>query len=438
MFGKKIGFLFFFAIVVKFILAWIIPVFGDESYYWFWGQHVQLSYFDHPGMVGWLTWLGSKLSFLPISLLVRWPFIFLSTLSLFLFIQILRTTNNDNSRASAWLIACYLLNPLLGVGGILATPDVPLVFFWTLSYWVVLQILKNQRPIDYAYLGISLGLGLCSKYHIVLFPLSTFIGLLFVGRIKEIQYKKIILTLVFGFVFSLPVLVWNYQNNWASFAFQLNHGFQGKSYTPLWTLTYIAGQILLFNPILFYQLLRSCRKVFSKNIALTNWLFFLISSFKAGVEANWPIAAHTNGLLALNQTKNHRYLKSAFIYFAALWFFACILYFSNFGQLKMNRVPNSLAAQRIWSEISMYRPIYGPTYQMSSLFHMISGQQVLKLSELSRIDFYDSNLFSKPVEKTFYTLKYNSSDWPSWLESAEKTEVLSFPKDGLSLYRIQK
>ena len=59
------------SVFIKFILAFFIPVLGDEAYYWFWGQNLQLSYFDHPGMVGWLTWAGSQLTFLPLTILIN-------------------------------------------------------------------------------------------------------------------------------------------------------------------------------------------------------------------------------------------------------------------------------------------------------------------------------------------------------------------------------
>ncbi len=433
---KNIGLILFISLVIKLFLAVLIPVFGDESYYWFWGQHVQLSYFDHPAMVGWLTWLGSQLDFLPKSLIVRWPFVILSTISLFVFIKIIDRTIKNDSKISGWLVVFYLLNPMLGFGGILATPDVPLIFFWSLSYLFVLRILEKQNIKDYILLGACLGLGFCSKYHIVLFPLTIGLGVVWSKKYSEINLKKLIFTIFAGILFSSPVLIWNYQNEWASIAFQLSHGFQGRLYTPLWTITYIVGQVFLFNPFLMYQLIFKTKNLFPKNTAFFQWSFFLLSSFKAGVEANWPVTAHLQGLSSLQPENNFRFFKYALSYALLLWIAFFGFYFSEFGQEKIKKIPNMTIAEKIWPQIESYKPLYGPTYQISSLLQLFSNKEVLKLNELSRTDFYDSAIFQRPTQKVFYSLKYDISDWPDWLNLAQKTAVLKFPEYNLVLYRI--
>jgi 4-amino-4-deoxy-L-arabinose transferase-like glycosyltransferase len=427
-------YLLLFSLTLKIIVAFFLPVFGDESYYWFWGQHVQLSYFDHPGMVGWLTAAGSKLPFLPLGLLVRWPFIFISTLSFWIFLKILNK-NTESKNLILCLALFYLLNPMLGIGGIFATPDVGLVFFWTLSYWFTLQIIQKQNSKNYIFLGIALGLGLCSKYHIVLFPISIILSLWFAKKLYLIQFKKLMLTALFGFVFSLPVLVWNFKNDWASFAFQINHGFNGRGYNPMWTVTYVLGQIFLFNPFLFYNFIRNEKKVFTHKSALVQWLFFLISSLKASVEANWPVTAHIQALSS-HQVLNKKYFKLAFAYGILIWIVGLAFLWTPLGEKKLKGLPNSVLAEKIWSEVSNYSPLYGPTYQMSSLLHLVSGKEILKLNELSRTDFYDSNAFPKPTEKVFYSLKYDISTWPEWITNARIDVIKKFPEYNLGLYRI--
>ena len=428
------AYLVLFSVALKITVAFFLPVFGDESYYWFWGQHAQLSYFDHPGMVGWLTAVGSKLSFLPLGLLVRWPFIFVSSFSFWIFLNILKK-NTESKNLILYLALFYLLNPMLGIGGIFATPDVGLVFFWTLSYWFTLQIIEKQKSKDYIFLGIALGFGLCSKYHIVLFPISIILSLWFSKKLHLIEFKKLMLTILFGFIFSLPVLVWNLQNDWASFAFQFNHGFNGRSYSPMWTVTYILGQIFLFNPFLFYNFINNEKKLFTHKSALVQWLFFLASSFKASVEANWPVTAHIQAL-ASHQVLNKKYFKFAFAYGILIWMVGLAFLWTPMGEKKLKSLPNSVLAEKIWSEVSNYSPLYGPTYQMSSLLHLISGKEILKLNELSRTDFYDSNLFPKPSDKVFYTLKYDISTWPDWITSAQINLIKTIPEYNLGLYRI--
>src|SRR5215204_1384966 len=41
------------AVALVFLAAKLVLPFTDETYYWMWGQHVALSYLDHPPLVGW-------------------------------------------------------------------------------------------------------------------------------------------------------------------------------------------------------------------------------------------------------------------------------------------------------------------------------------------------------------------------------------------------
>src|SRR5687768_15088334 len=54
--------LLLFAIVylvgLKLLYAfWAAPI-ADEAYYWMWGQHLAIGYFDHPPLLGWIQGLS--------------------------------------------------------------------------------------------------------------------------------------------------------------------------------------------------------------------------------------------------------------------------------------------------------------------------------------------------------------------------------------------
>ena len=48
-------------LAVRLVLFVAARPFMDETYYWLWGQHPALSYFDHPPLVGWTEGLFSVL-----------------------------------------------------------------------------------------------------------------------------------------------------------------------------------------------------------------------------------------------------------------------------------------------------------------------------------------------------------------------------------------
>lgn len=432
---------FLFSLVAKFLLAFFLPVVGDESYYFVWGQNLQLSYFDHPPAVAWLTWISNQIyQILPLSwsgLSIRIPFIALSSLTYLVWLKayLLENHNDDNIH---YFTILYFLNPLLGVGGIFATPDVPLIFFWSMAYYAILKIRSSQSIRWYSILGISLGLGFCSKYHIVILPISIVASLFFLRDLKSIQLRKLIYTIVFGFLFSLPVLIWNYQNDWSSFLFQLNHGLNAqKNYDIVWTLSYLLGQILLFNPIVLYYVIKNIKKSLTRNVALSQWFFFIFSSFKALVEANWPVTSHAQALVSL-KADFKQFFKISLIYWCVIWLAFLGYGLSSSGEKKFTRFPQSHAAQEIYDLTKDFRPLFGPTYQMASLMHVISNEPIFKLADLSRHDFYDSLKASKPPIniKKFYVLKYVETDWPGWTGSYRRVKAMSIEKYDLELYEL--
>lgn len=429
----------FFITVIKLFFAYFLPVVGDETYYWFWGQHLQLSYFDHPAGVAVLTNIANLLPISNIGLSIRWPFVIISSLTLFI------TYKTFPEGSSKKLISLFLLftflNPLLGLGSILATPDVLFLFFWSLSFYFFTRALNKKKSHYYALLGVSLGLGFCSKYHIVIFPIAAFITILLTGQLKNIKWPFLSLTFATGLLFSAPVIVWNFQNDFQSFQFQLKHGFESKSYVPSWILFYILGQILIFSPLFFIQLFKKPYTRIEKLFGLSNWGFFLLSSFKASVEANWPLASHLNGLSVFELYKNRRTVYLSLIYYFVLWTGLIVFLFTDKGITKWQSLPQSNAAFEIYTDtkniFSDGLPIYGPTYQMSSLLHKVSHKEILKLPELSRFDFYDDLQKNNKPTGDFYVYKYDLSAWPLWIKNKKIIEIKKINTYKLALYLVK-
>lgn len=426
---------------IKIIISYFTPIVGDEAYYWFWSQNLQLSYFDHPAMIAWILKISSEISNLihiPHSLGLRFTIIFLSTYTFYIWVKIFNF-NHDKSKQSVFLFTSfYMLNPLLGFGGIIATPDIPLMLFWALSALTVKKIIQHHRSFDYAALGLFLGLGFCSKYHIVLFPMTYLVFFIINKQISQFHIKKVGLTLLFGLIFSLPVLMWNYQNDFSSFKFQLSHGLGSSEKTTqydwLWTAFYLIGQIIIFNPILIYELINHVKNNFSKSLSIYQWIFFTYSSFKAKVEANWPIVSHAQALQSLNYN-NIKIIRWAFTYWTVIWVTIMILLFTPLGQKKIRALPTSLTVEDIYPQIKSYSPLYGPTYQMSSLISLMTDLKVPKLPGLSRYDFFDA-VIETPADPKFFVLKYESTTWPNQYSRYKKTKLESFEKYKLELYEL--
>ncbi|MFZ3230176.1 MAG: glycosyltransferase family 39 protein [Pseudobdellovibrio sp.] len=435
MIQKRFFYLLLFIFLIKCLLATFLPLVADEAYYYVWSLRPQLSYYDHPGMVSWLIYLGTHLIDPRNPLSIRIFFILFSTLTMYVWLLILNK-NNFSAKLSLIFLLLIILNPLLGIGSILATPDVPFVFFWSLSYLFFLNLLEYKKIRWYFLLGAALGLGFCSKYIIVLFVASGIITLFYNKTYHLLTLKGILVTLISGFLFSLPVLVWNYQNEWISFLFQLNHGFGRSDYKFEWSYSYLAGQFLILSPLVFMQFFRKNNNSTNLIFSATPILFFATSTFKSVVEANWPIASYSHALANFVKTEDLRKIRITVIYWIVIYSVIGLLIASPFGISLIKNQPVSTDMIALRPIVQKYQPLYGPNYQISSLLSWDQQKLIPKLANLSRQDFFDHLPESTPNQKTIYVLKHLDSDWPKTTSNAQIKILDRFDNLELELYQV--
>ena len=59
------------ALLIKLVIAALLPMTGDEAYFVLWGRQLDYGYYDHPPMAGWMTGLMLQLSEHPV--IIRMP-----------------------------------------------------------------------------------------------------------------------------------------------------------------------------------------------------------------------------------------------------------------------------------------------------------------------------------------------------------------------------
>ncbi|MGZ6393222.1 MAG: ArnT family glycosyltransferase [Pseudobdellovibrionaceae bacterium] len=389
----------------------------DEAYYWMWSHHMQLSYFDHPPFIAWLFYLGHWLE--PYGQLLRLPIVLTGHLTFLVWYFILKP-QFPWEKYKYWYALAFF-SPLVGFGSMVGTPDVPLLLFWSLAIYFFQQSLSHQKARYYFLLGASLGLGFCSKYHIVLFVPLVLLFLFFEKRFREVSLRKIFYTLGGGLLFSLPVIIWNAQNDFASFRFQINHGLGRSNWTPDWTLGYVLAEIALLFPLVFYTALHAKPSREYKFLPYFAWgplIFFLFSSFRGTVELNWPNVAFPVIFSLILFTKNPR---KTVVWTSSFWILFYIFAFSAALFLPQD----SLLAKpfreqfrfRVLAPLQKeYLPLYAGTYQIASAIWYENKNPIYKLHNMSRYDFYDTLPQSLPHQDTFYLVQENWSEIPDWVK----------------------
>jgi hypothetical protein len=284
-------------VLISIVQAATTELFDDEAYYWVYSRFMDWGYFDHPPMIAALIKAGYAIFHNELG--VRFFIILLNTATIF-FVQQLTCKKDDRL-----FYAIALSIAVAQIGGILAAPDTPLLFFTVLYFWLYQRFLQKTNLTNSLLTGIGMACLLYSKYHGVLI-----IGLVLLSNLKLLTNKY---TYVAGLVCLLlftPHLYWQYKHNFPSLQFHLFER-NASSYKFSFTTEYVLGQIAFAGPVIGWLLLWAAfmyRPVSAVERAMKYsligiYIAFLISTYKGRVEANWTVAAFIP-LMVLS----HRYL----------------------------------------------------------------------------------------------------------------------------------
>lgn len=300
---------FYFALVSLAIFHWIlsgfVPPTEDELYYWTWAKNLHWSFYDHPPMVAILIKVSTAI-FGDSLFGIRFfgPLIHLITFS------VVATLAPGKK-----VLSLVLMTPLVLYGPILMTPDVPLVLFWTFYLVWLVSISKSfspwgDDPISRVYRsspihwerwvlgGIVLGLGLLSKYSMVLAIPSSILVLWTKYRLKS-WWKGYLSHLIVALVVASPILIFNLEHHFAPLQFQWGHSLSDGSGI---FGEFLGGQIALLGALPFLML---GWILFRRADICSNptyqvcfycfgfpFVFALFQAAKTHVEANWALMSY--------------------------------------------------------------------------------------------------------------------------------------------------
>lgn len=421
---NRIGWILIFSLILKLVLSAWIPLSADEAYYWLWSHFPALSYYDHPPFVAWLYWLGQPLESFYSA--VRWPGVLMAHLSLVIWIHILRPYLSVKSLE--WFTWLALFSPLTGPGSIIITPDIPLIFFWALLAWGLVRSLENFRYTLPLIVGLCLGLGFLSKYTLVLFaPIALAVFILDKWPVKKIGVTFALAFL--GFLLtSWPVWLWNIQNDWISFGFQIDHGLGAKVWKPQWTIDYVLAQVgLIFPTVLYFALKNRHAPSWLHLLAWFPIVFFFFTSFRGYAEANWPIVSYLP-LLALSAwgTTNWKWAR----WTVGIWAVSFIIVLSLVAGFWLPLEKNKIKLKELYkynglvSFAESNSPIYARTYQMASKLSFELKRPIFKLRGVNRFDFFDLRSESLPRSQRFWYIAKPGDQIPSdVIKSYRKVET---------------
>ncbi|MDE1902097.1 MAG: glycosyltransferase family 39 protein [Alphaproteobacteria bacterium] len=227
----------------------------DETYTVATSRNFHLSFFDHPPVAWWLSWLMQTIFHSDAPFIVRLPFIALSGVATW---QVHRLTKLlFGSKAGLFAATAFVCAPALGMtSGTWVLPDGPLLVGLLAAAICLARLLFCGEAKGWLWLAAGFwgGFALLSKYHGVFLFLGTGLFILMTPSMRH--WLKTIWPYLGGLiglaVFS-PALVWNDEHHWISFAFQSGRASQTHIHVLRPVLT-LMGQAVFLTPWLWFGL----------------------------------------------------------------------------------------------------------------------------------------------------------------------------------------
>lgn len=311
-----------FIAIIRLALAPFVGLGVDEAHYVLYAFHLDLSYFDHPPLVGWIQYIfislfgneefGSRVAAIMIG--------FFTSLFLYKLIYDIEQKSKEAFLAVVALHASFLFNALF----LMLMPDTLLFLLILPLIFTVIKLEKENSLYQWILLGALLGLAGLSKYTAVLFVIPIVLYFITKKRYELFYTPKIIPAIVVAFIIISPVIIWNMQNHWSSFLYQSDHvvGENGMNLKAF--LNSIGAQFGAYNPFLFpvafyglYKALTSKNSTLylSGLFGLVLILFFSYASLYKTALPHWSALFYMLfipiGSYYILQTSKQKYLKFA-------------------------------------------------------------------------------------------------------------------------------
>jgi hypothetical protein len=272
-------------LLINIIQAAYTELFDDEAYYWIYSRFPEWGYFDHPPMVAMLIKAGYAI--LGNELGVRLFIVLLNTATILIIEQL---TDKKNP------LLFYAIAASVGIahlGGMIAVPDIPLLFFTAAFFYLYKRFLQQPNMLNSILLGVDMALMLYSKYHGILI-----IAFTLVSNWKLFTKYHIYIAGGIALLLYFPHLFWQYTHDFPSVYYHLFER-NAAHYQIDYTVEFILGQLAVAGPVAGWLLLLASWKYktqtpFERALKFSLigfYLTFLISTLKGRVEANWTVPA---------------------------------------------------------------------------------------------------------------------------------------------------
>mgnify|MGYP001595470193 CR=1 FL=1 len=328
--------LFFILFRLYYITSGVVDLSPDEAHYWEWSRRLDLSYYSKGPMIAYLIAFGTAIFGDNVFGIRIMAVIFSALGSIALYLlgkRLFRLSGSPiDERTGAAAAILMQIIPLYSAYGILFTIDSPFIFFWILSlllFWETINrmqdtgcriqdkelhascIMHHASPLRYwLALGISIGLGLLTKYTMAFFYVCAFLFLFTSKQHKNIlRTKWPYISLLASLIVFSPVIIWNFSNDWVTVRHTAGqaHVAEGFNISIISFAEFVGSQLGVITPIILILMVYALFKLrkepaghFLFWFSIPFLLFFFLKSIQAKVQANWALPGYAAGFIAFS------------------------------------------------------------------------------------------------------------------------------------------
>lgn len=313
-------------LLIRLVFIGLMGPMPQDAYYFFYSENLALSYFDHPPAIAYILWLFTSI-FGKNVVAIKLADSIVTLLTVFFFYKLSRNFHDRQGTTKSVLL--FFSTLMVTVLSLVSTPDTPLLLFWTLSLVLLYQAVFLNKKMYWIWAGIAMGLAFDSKYTGVFLPAGMMLFLLLSS-----SHRKSLLTIwpwltCIAFTLAIsPVVIWNVQNDFASFRFQGEERMESVStfkLQPKLVLGLIGHQAAILCPIVFggifyaiYALVKRYKsnwkqlpveQLFLLCFFLPVFLLFFGVSLFYWVKLNWMMPAYISGIVWASSYINAKWLR---------------------------------------------------------------------------------------------------------------------------------
>jgi 4-amino-4-deoxy-L-arabinose transferase-like glycosyltransferase len=262
---------------VRLVVATTTGLSDTEAYYASWSRVPALSYYDHPPLVAWSTWLVRWLGGGAASVRLG-PVLYAAAFDALLYRLAARLFS---PRAGFFAVAIVAAIPVFFFTAFLLNPEALLAPLWVLFLLLLLDLREHDEPWRPLALGAVLGVAFLAKYTAVLaLPVALLVIAGFADARRWLRRPSLYAGGLLALAIASPVIAWNAMHRWPSLQLHLSDRMARAAGETLSAALWRVGsaQLLYFQPLVLPALVAALGYALARSRGDTRYRFLAAGS----------------------------------------------------------------------------------------------------------------------------------------------------------------